>query len=368
MGLDVHAGKNVGYLVYRAAAAKEDPDGMLDFLLQNACSIDDTDDIDRTALFIAANVGAEDAMLRLLERGAYPLIGGSGETALSLAARNGYVAGVRATVQVLDERKLDLGEREVGNVLQQAEERVLNDSDAALESMCSHIKNSRTTVLGPERMKQFILALLCRPLFERFWEAAAARNVVLMCGPTQVERPAFCHALSSPRFKLTLQESSPTLQSLIIRPHWDYFSAIMITAPGSLRPEWPVSNFSHVFVLAWDWESSQSGEDYQKLMKRRVPEHYDSDIGSYLAYVTRLWNVSLVIEAAEEYDSVEERILEALWLCETAFGAKDPSTARSIINTRVQRKKIQSQVARNISQRPLNLGKYRFSDRCYRSE
>jgi ankyrin repeat protein len=112
IGFDVHAGDNTGELVHRAATAKEDPEGLLDFLLQNGCKIDDTNHIGRTALFLAAYYRDESVMRRLLDRGADPLVGCLGETVLSIAVNEKNVGAVKLILEVFDERQLELSEIE----------------------------------------------------------------------------------------------------------------------------------------------------------------------------------------------------------------------------------------------------------------
>ncbi|KAJ5200052.1 hypothetical protein N7472_005256 [Penicillium cf. griseofulvum] len=125
IGFDVHAGDNTGELVHRAAMAKEDPEGLLDFLLQNGCKIDDTNHIGRTALFLAAYDRDESVMRRLLDRGADPLVGCLGETVLSIAVNEKNVGAVKLILEVFDERRLDLGEIE--EVLKGAEKNLWED-------------------------------------------------------------------------------------------------------------------------------------------------------------------------------------------------------------------------------------------------
>lgn len=96
-----------------------DPEGFLDFLLQNRCGIDYTDLVGCTALFEAACDGHENAMRRLLERGEDPLAVCEAETVLSVAAREKHVGAVKLILRVFDERGLDLGE--VEGALEQAQ-------------------------------------------------------------------------------------------------------------------------------------------------------------------------------------------------------------------------------------------------------
>ncbi|KAL2820983.1 ankyrin repeat-containing domain protein [Aspergillus cavernicola] len=120
IGFTIRGGDNTGYLINRSATAKEDPEGLLDFLLQNGCSIDDRDRAGRTALWLAAYEGNQGGMRRLLERGADPNVVCQGETALSVAARKKHVGAVEVILGVFDERGLDLGL--VERLLKRAEE------------------------------------------------------------------------------------------------------------------------------------------------------------------------------------------------------------------------------------------------------
>ncbi|KAJ5496841.1 hypothetical protein N7463_008828 [Penicillium fimorum] len=129
MGFDVHAGDNAGALIIRAATAEKDPGGMLDFLLQNGCSIDDTNWVGRTALFLAVYEKDESVMRRLLDRGADPLVDFLGVKVLSVAVEENNVGAVKVLLEVFDERDLDLGEIEVA--LKLAEENIEDHRDIA---------------------------------------------------------------------------------------------------------------------------------------------------------------------------------------------------------------------------------------------
>ncbi|KAL4780628.1 ankyrin repeat-containing domain protein [Aspergillus varians] len=126
MEFDVHAGDDAGSMIYRATQTMEDPEGsFLDFLLQNGCSIDDTDVMGRTALVMAACEDQPVNMRLLLERGADPLFSYLGDTILSVAARAACVDAVEVILGVFDERGLGLGE--VEGVLKLAEKRALEE-------------------------------------------------------------------------------------------------------------------------------------------------------------------------------------------------------------------------------------------------
>ncbi|CAI7584945.1 unnamed protein product [Penicillium glandicola] len=120
----VHTSDDAECLVNRGSA-KEDPEGWLDFLLENGCSIDDMDWEGRTALFLAAHKGDEDGIRRLLDRGADLLVVCQGETVLSVAARERHIHAVQLILGVFHERGFDLGE--VDWMLQQAEEHALEN-------------------------------------------------------------------------------------------------------------------------------------------------------------------------------------------------------------------------------------------------
>ena len=131
MGFDLHAADNAGALVGVAAMVQGDSSGgLLDFLLEKGCSVHDTDYAGNPALFLAARDKDEGAMRRLLLRGADPLVGRWGETALSIAVKNGHVAAVQDMIRVLDERKVEVGE--VEGLLERAEERVLKVGHVAV--------------------------------------------------------------------------------------------------------------------------------------------------------------------------------------------------------------------------------------------
>ncbi|KAJ5817795.1 hypothetical protein N7447_007803 [Penicillium robsamsonii] len=127
MGFDLHAGDNAGCLINRAARAEKDPEGVLDFLLQNGCSIDDTNWEGRTALFLAAYGKDENVMRRLLDRGADPLFDFLGVNVLSVAVKENDAGAVKVLLEVFDERGLDLGEIEVA--LKLAEQNVEHHRD-----------------------------------------------------------------------------------------------------------------------------------------------------------------------------------------------------------------------------------------------
>lgn len=128
MGVSVHAGFNEGYLIELAATADKDPEGMLDFLLERGCSIDDPDSMGRTAFFLAAYNENKNVTRRLLERGADPLVVWRGDAALSVVARYKDVGAVEVILRAFDERGLSLDE--VEGALKQAQDYALEDDRA----------------------------------------------------------------------------------------------------------------------------------------------------------------------------------------------------------------------------------------------
>ncbi|RYP70407.1 hypothetical protein DL769_004969 [Monosporascus sp. CRB-8-3] len=128
----------------------------------------------------------------------------------------------------------------------------------------------------------------------------------------------------------TLQQSTKSVQAgdlvcllrgalkpTIVRPCKDHFSVVMIAAPlkdigtedGSVgNPEEPIF-FPHDFLLIWNWET----------------EHFNGEIG-HLDKRTRLWNIALILEDAEEYKKADERLRDALEICEGKSGEEDPHT------------------------------------------
>ncbi|KAL4944672.1 hypothetical protein BDV06DRAFT_220076 [Aspergillus oleicola] len=114
---DLRAGNNAGWLVYKAAKFKKDPEGMLDSLLQNGFDINELidDSHERTALVCAVEVGNENAMRRLLKRGTVsdsrPSLEDA-EAALIIAAREGNLVAVELVLEAFDERRMELSEVE----------------------------------------------------------------------------------------------------------------------------------------------------------------------------------------------------------------------------------------------------------------
>ncbi|OCK78570.1 HET-domain-containing protein, partial [Lepidopterella palustris CBS 459.81] len=97
------------------------------------------------------------------------------------------------------------------------------DSDRALEQIHLAADDTSTKPLVDELNKQAIRTLLQRSWFKRIWvrvltqvlpEVAAARNILIKCGSTEIGGYAFCAALNSRSFDF-LYEDSPKLRSLI---------------------------------------------------------------------------------------------------------------------------------------------------------
>ncbi|KAH7309925.1 hypothetical protein B0I35DRAFT_453508 [Stachybotrys elegans] len=86
------------------------------------------------------------------------------------------------------------------------------DSAQALEVIRKAAEEQYTNSAIYKPNQQSILTLLKRPWFQRIWEVAAARHILIKCGPTEIDGYAFCSGLSA--LKLSY-ETYPDLQSLI---------------------------------------------------------------------------------------------------------------------------------------------------------
>ncbi|KAF2175471.1 HET-domain-containing protein, partial [Zopfia rhizophila CBS 207.26] len=90
-----------------------------------------------------------------------------------------------------------------------------DDSDQALQEIrAAGDKNSKNSS-NSETIQQAVIALLQRPWFRRIWvlqEVAAARHVLIMCGPTEIDGYAFCLGVDS--FK-GFNKARVDLQSLV---------------------------------------------------------------------------------------------------------------------------------------------------------
>lgn len=147
MGVSVHAGFNEGYLINLAATVDKDPEGLLDFLLERGCSIDDPDSMGRTAFFLAAYNDDKNVTRRLLERGADPLAVWEGDAALSVVARYKDVGAVEVILRAFDERGLSLGE--VEGALKQAQDYALEDGRADIARALHRFYWQRRYPLSP---------------------------------------------------------------------------------------------------------------------------------------------------------------------------------------------------------------------------
>ncbi len=119
---------------------------------------------------------------------------------------------------------------------------------------------------------------------------------------------------------LCLLQGAP--KPTIIRLRKDYFAVIMIaTPPGDIPMEsgyvkWPellrlITVFPRDFLLVWDWERFQGklqDQEYETLINSRVPEYSNREVGDYSDKMTRLCNVALILEDAEEYEKAKERL------------------------------------------------------------
>ncbi|KAF2182882.1 HET-domain-containing protein, partial [Zopfia rhizophila CBS 207.26] len=134
-------------------------------------------------------------------------------------------------------------------------------------------------------------------------------------------------------------------QPTIIRPSKDYLAIIMIAITpledtGTQRKGargralFPlVTNFPHDFLLVWKWEKSlgkfQDQEEYETLLKTvsQGPESLNPRLADQ---ATRLWNMALILEDAEEYENAEKRLQEAIRGYERMFGKEHPHTVKSM--------------------------------------
>jgi tetratricopeptide (TPR) repeat protein len=137
--------------------------------------------------------------------------------------------------------------------------------------------------------------------------------------------------------------SKPT----IIRLCKDYFAIIMIAATplestqtGSEDIKWQklfqsTKVFTRDFLLVWDWKNSleklQDLGKYENLIQpnNRVSEHAMTELEGQLDNATRLWNVALILEDAEEHETAQESFQEAIEGYEKAIGEEHPHTLKS---------------------------------------
>ncbi|RDW90052.1 uncharacterized protein DSM5745_01827 [Aspergillus mulundensis] len=127
LGLDVHAGNNAGKLLQWASMRDEE---LLDFLLENGCSIDDPTSQGETALVLAVRHQDTDGVQLLLDRKADPLlVCANGKTALSAAVKEHDSWTVELLLQVFEEKGHGFGVCEVERVLKWAETYELLERD-----------------------------------------------------------------------------------------------------------------------------------------------------------------------------------------------------------------------------------------------
>ncbi|KAF2193318.1 HET-domain-containing protein [Zopfia rhizophila CBS 207.26] len=88
-----------------------------------------------------------------------------------------------------------------------------DNSDRAFEEIRARKKWSDSS--DDETIQQAVLALLRRPCFRRIWilqEVAAARRILIMCGPAEIDGYAFCLGLQSLQ---TFYKDHPDLHNLV---------------------------------------------------------------------------------------------------------------------------------------------------------
>ncbi|RDW62183.1 hypothetical protein BP6252_11616 [Coleophoma cylindrospora] len=122
-----------------------------------------------------------------------------------------------------------------------------------------------------------------------------------------------------------LQEAS---KPMIIRPRKDHFEIIMI-APSLLETgkmegeyvKWP-KLYIRDFLLVWDWKGLSSlqylEDDTTVRTIDRVSKHSNIKWGD-LEKATRIWNVAMIVDDADEYEKAEEWLQEAIDGYEIAF-------------------------------------------------
>ncbi|KAL7908170.1 heterokaryon incompatibility domain-containing protein [Trichoderma velutinum] len=129
---------------------------------------------------------------------------------------------------------------------------------------------------------------------------------------------------------------------MVIRPHHDYFSIIMVefTPPKDARIEkmdlgqleQPESSSVHDFLLVWDWDSSNEetpSRDYESWMTSRVPEclYSEEESENNLDKKTRPWNVALIMSDAGSNDkNIINTLQDMKDACARDFGEADRRT------------------------------------------
>ncbi|KAF4635257.1 hypothetical protein G7Y89_g2840 [Cudoniella acicularis] len=92
------------------------------------------------------------------------------------------------------------------------------DTDGALEDIRLAANKELTASSKKGINQQAVLALLERPWFQRIWvlqEVAAARHIVMICGPTEIDGYAFCLGVRSLKLSYTASPKLQTLPSVI---------------------------------------------------------------------------------------------------------------------------------------------------------
>jgi uncharacterized protein YjlB len=115
------------------------------------------------------------------------------------------------------------------------------------------------------------------------------------------------------------------LKPTIIRLYKDHFAVIMIAAtPLNDDSRFPLlatfyltTQFCRDFLLVWDWEDpkdkSQIQGKYKILTKiySQALGHSKVEVGDYLHEATRFWNDIMILDDLGEYETAEERLVQA---------------------------------------------------------
>ncbi|KAK0704469.1 heterokaryon incompatibility protein-domain-containing protein [Lasiosphaeris hirsuta] len=129
-----------------------------------------------------------------------------------------------------------------------------SDTDRAFQALCKSAAKESLDLDDPSA-RQSILALTKRPWFRRIWvlqEVAAARQILIKCGPHEVDGSAFCLGLDAwkPAF-----DTRPDLQALVppityLMRHVTFWPRSTASRPGpsfslSLRPLGQLADMYH---------------------------------------------------------------------------------------------------------------------------
>jgi hypothetical protein len=126
------------------------------------------------------------------------------------------------------------------------------------------------------------------------------------------------------------------LKPTIIRLYKDHLAVIIIAATplnGDSSFLWPATfylttQFCRDFPLVWDWEDpkdmSQGQEKYKILTKIYIQAlgYSKVEVGDYLHEATRLWNDIMILDDLGEYETAEERLVQARSGYARALGKK----------------------------------------------